>query len=112
MALTINGIDILKQYCNGVIERADHHADNVNAIALALIGGVIWKASEDVVVKEYAGSPANVLWMIVNGKRYCFSFNHSTWVIDVREDSIRGKVLASFDNNTTVNDVRTFFKSL
>lgn len=112
MALTINGIDLLKQYFGGVMGRADHHADNVNEITLALIGGVIWRATEDVQVKEYDGAPANILWMTVNGKRYCFSFNHSTGNIEVKENSMKGNVIRTFNNTTPISDVKAFFESL
>lgn len=111
MALTINEIDLLKKYFSGVIERADHHADNVNEIAFALIGGVIWRAT-DIKVKEYGGATANILWMIVNDKRYCFSFNHSSEDIEVKENSINGNVIATFSNNTSIGEVKKFFESL
>lgn len=112
MALTINGIDLLKKYFSGVIGRADHHADNVNEIVFALIGGVIWRATEDIQVKEYDGAPANILWMVVNTKRYCFSFNHSSGNIEVKENSIKGNVIATFSNSTPIGDVKKFFESL
>lgn len=112
MALTINGIDLLKKYFSGVIGRADHHADNVNEIAFALIGGVIWRATEDIQVKEYDGAPANILWMIVGDKRYCFSFNHSSGNIEVKEKSIKGNVITTFNNSTPISDVKKFFESL
>lgn len=112
MALTINGINLLKKYFSGVIGRADHHANNVNEIALALIGGVIWRATEDIQVKEYDGAPANILWMVVDTKRYCFSFNHSSGNIEVKENSIKGNVIAVFNNTTPISDVKSFFKSL
>lgn len=112
MALTINGIDLLKKYFSGVIGRADYHADNVNEIAFALIGRVIWRATEDIQVKEYDGAPANILWMVVNTKRYCFSFNHSSGNIKVKENSIKGNVIATFNNSTPIANVKKFFESL
>lgn len=112
MALTINGIDLLKKYFSGVIERANHHANNVNEIALALIGGVIWRATEDIQVKEYDGAPANILWMVVDSKRYCFSFNHSSGNIEVKENSMKGNIITVFNNTTPISDVKKFFELL
>lgn len=112
MAVTIATISLLQEYLAGVIARAEHHAPNVAQIALALIGGVIWKATGDIEVREYKGRPANILWMPVNDKRYCFMFNHNTWIIEVRESSSQGKTLATFDNNTPLVDVMDFFKKM
>lgn len=112
MAITIATIGLLQEYLDGVIKRAEHHAPNVIEIAFALIGGVIWRATGDIEVREYNGSPANILWMPVNNKRYCFMFNHNTWVIEVREGNSRGTTLASFDNNTPLSDVTQFFRDL
>ncbi len=38
MAKTINDLEILQAYIRGVISRADHHANDVDEIALALVG--------------------------------------------------------------------------
>ena len=112
MAISIPKVDLLQQYLNGVIMRVEHHAPNVIHIAFALIGGVIWKATGDIVVREYNGSPANILWMPVKDKKYCFMFNHNTWVIEVRERTSNGKILASFDNNTPLAEVYDFFSKI
>lgn len=112
MALTIEGIEILKTYFNGVMERADHHAENVNEIALAIMGGIIWKSTGDIQVKEYSGTPANILWMWVGEERYCFAFNHETGNIEVREGSIKGPAIQEFNNGTPISEIRQFFKGL
>jgi len=41
MALTVTEIEELRSYRNGVTNRTDHHADNVNEIALALTGAIL-----------------------------------------------------------------------
>lgn len=110
MAITVKDIKALKEYFNGVMDRADHHADNVNEIVLALIGGVIWRAEGNFIVREYAGTPANILWMDVNGKRYCFKFNHDEDRIDCLEGGHTGEVIESFDNNTSMAEVKKFFE--
>ena len=43
MAQKIEQIKILKQYIKRVLDKADHHAENVNEVILTLIGAVIWK---------------------------------------------------------------------
>lgn len=112
MAIEINKIEALNEYFNGVMNRADHHADNVNEVVLALIGGVIWRAEGQFEVKQYGGAPANILWMHVNGKRYCFKFNHETWKIECLEGGHNGNILASFDNQTSLFAIKDFFAKL
>lgn len=43
MAKQVANLTDIQDYFEGVMSRANHHADNVNAIILALIGCVIWK---------------------------------------------------------------------
>ena len=58
------------------------------------------------------GNMANALWVHISGERYALSYNHKTRQIEIREDSMRGDVLASFDNSHTAGDVRQFFALL
>jgi hypothetical protein len=56
MALTIDTLRRLNEYITGVMDRADHHGQNVNEIALAIAGAIIWKVTdEDVQVRTYSG---------------------------------------------------------
>lgn len=112
MSITINKIEELKNYFDGVMNRANHHADNVNEIVLALIGGVIWRAEGNFEVKQYGDAPANILWMYVNDNRYCFKFNHMTAMIDCCEGGHNGNVIASFDNQTPIAAVKAFFEKI
>lgn len=112
MALTINGVQQLKTYFEGVMNRADHHADNVNEIVLALIGGVIWKSGDDVQVKQYNDAPANILWMYCNNQRYCFTFNHETGDIEIKAGSMKGEIIQTFNNQSAITDIKSFFNSL
>ena len=112
MAITINKIDALKEYFKGVMNRADHHADDVNEIVLALIGGVIWRAEGNFEVKQYGGAPANILWMIVNDTRYCFKFNHESGRIECLKGGHSGALIREFDNSTSITEVKNFFTNL
>ncbi len=112
MAITIDKIGALKEYFNGVMNRADHHADGVNEIVLALIGGVIWRAEGEFEVKQYNEAPANILWMYVAGERYCFKFDHNRGTIDCCKGGHNGEVIQSFDNSTTISEVKDFFARL
>ena len=39
-------IDVLRDYLNGVVGRADHHAEGVNEVVLAVAGGVVWRKDD------------------------------------------------------------------
>lgn len=113
MAISINSLNILQQYLQGVLDRSDHHAKNVEGISLTLIGAIMWKSDiSKIEVREYDGRPANMIWFEVNNKRYVLNYNHSTGLIDLKERTNSGSVLASFDNSTTYEQVISIFKNL
>jgi hypothetical protein len=113
MAITANDVDVLHRYANGVMGRADHHAGEVKGIALALLGGIIWRGEPgSVEIKQYAGELANVLWVQIGGKRYALAYNHKTKKIEIRDRTTSGAVLHSFDDQTPAPDVEAAFRAL
>ena len=114
MALSVTEVEQLRQYIKGVMARADHHAGSVKEIALALVGAILWRKDDEGAIKvmERDGETTNVLWVAIGGKRYAFSYNHSTGLIEMREGSIQGKVLHTFSNATTLNAVYSIFGAL
>lgn len=110
MATTIQNIETLRAYLSGVLDRANHHAQNVNAIALAIAGGIIWRTTDNIKVMSREGEMKNVLWLQVGNRTLCFAYNHSTGDIEVREGSVQGTVIRSFNNTTPIADVKTFLK--
>lgn len=67
MAITAEDVATLHQYAEGVIERAHHHATDVEAVFLTVLGGVVWRADPgSISIKQYAGKLANVLWFSVS----------------------------------------------
>lgn len=95
------------------MDRADHHAGNVNEIALALAGAIVWR-KDDTPIRVMArdGEMKNVLWVSINSVRYALSYNHETNQIEMRRGSTQGTVIASFDNTTPLVDVKEFFEAL
>jgi hypothetical protein len=112
MALTITTLTLLNEYINGVMNRADHHGQNVNEIVLTLAGAVIWRATQDVEVRTYNEETANILWLTINGHRYALAYNHQTCNIEIRDRSQNGNVLATFNNSTIATDVKAIFGKL
>jgi len=96
------------------MERADHHANEVEEIALALAGAIVWKKDEDrdIEVMQHQGDTKNVLWVYIKGNRYTFSYSHSAKAIEMREGTTRGSVLHSFSNQTKLSDLHAAFESL
>ena len=102
MPLQVNDVDTLKTYIEGVMHRAGHHAGNVDGVALALAGAIVWKKDADPIeVMEVAGSTKNVMWVRFASQRYAFSYNHDAKAIEVRRNSTQGPVVSSFSNTST-----------
>lgn len=114
MALTVTEIEDLRAYISGVMDRADHHADQVNEIALALTGAILWRKedSEPIKVMAQHGETKNALWVRIGGVRYAFSYNHVSGQIEMRQGSTQGTTLHTFNNSTSLADVRRIFESL
>lgn len=113
MTRAISDISILQDYLRGVVDRAEHHAPNVNEVALVVAGAIVWrKDAAPLRVLERDGEMKNVLWVEISDRRYALSYNHTTDAIDVREGTIRGPVLRSFNNATPPREVKSFFADL
>jgi hypothetical protein len=113
MPKQVTDIDVLKKYFQGVMDKANHHAQNVNEVILPIVGGVIWRKDDEALeVMEREGEMKNVLWFKVGGTRYAFSFNHDTNEIELRQGTTQGNVIASFSNTMTNNNVKQVFERL
>ena len=112
MAISINSIETLQHYLSGVLDRAEHHAGNVEGVSLALLGAIIWKSDGEIEVREYNGRPANMLWFWVGQNRYAMTYNHQTGQIELKERTHKGGVLHSFDNSTTYREIIEIFRNL
>jgi hypothetical protein len=112
MPQTVSDIATLQEYLQGVVMRADHHANTVDEVALAIAGAIVWRTDGDLVVRTYAGKMANVLRVWISGNQYTLVYNHKTGTIDVREGKLNGPALRSFTNANTAREVKDFFASL
>lgn len=113
MPKVVSDVEILRTYLSGVIDRAEHHAGNVDQVALGLVGAILWqKDDEPIEVFERQGEMKNVLWVRIRGKRYAFTYNHLTESIEMRCGSTQGHLVESFTNATTLNHIKTVFETL
>jgi hypothetical protein len=112
MPQTIASVDVLQNYIQGVMARAEHHANNVDEVGLAILGAVVWRKVGDIDVMTREGNMTNVLWVRIGGNRYALSYNHQQGCIEVRDKNTQGRVLASFTNANTAAEVKQFFATL
>lgn len=108
MATTVTEIEVLRQYIGGVMARADHHANGVDEVALALIGAILWRKDGDQEIKVLV----NVLWVYIGGARYAFSYNHDSGEIEMRDGSTQGPVKHTFSNAVDAASVKAIFETL
>lgn len=109
----VTDVDVLRDYLRGVLDRADHHAQNVNEIALAIAGAIIWRKDDtplEVMIRE--GEMKNVLWVKIRNQRYALSYNHESGEIELRDGSTSGNVVGTFSNATQLTDVKRIFGAL
>jgi hypothetical protein len=105
----------LHTYAQGVMKRSHCHAKNVENIALALLGGVIWRHKPGTVhVRSHNGSTANILWWTskMTGSNFALAYNHNSDEIELRNRSLSGSVLHTFTNATPLVDVLRTFETL
>ena len=94
-------------YFSGVMDRANCHALNVNRV-LPLLAGVVLNhvdMKNGLQARTYRGDYANIAWVIHNGNRYAFTYDHESEQIILRERTLRGKELTRFDNSDDFDEV-------
>ena len=109
---TITTLDEFQVYLNGVMRRAVHHAGSVSQVILVMASAVIWRKEGKIRIRAQLGEFKNSMWVYIGGNRYAISFNHKTGQIEVREKNLLGRVLRSFDNSNTTEEVFLYFRDL
>jgi len=114
MAMTLKTIQDLHQYFIGVVNRAEHHAQEVEEIIYPLLGMIVaYKDNKtDIEVWSTNDNPGNILWAFFNGTRYAFRYEHEPISIEIRKESYKGDLVHIITNNTTLHQLRDIFKTL
>ncbi len=113
MAITAKDVQQLNEYATGVMFRAQHHAGRVKGSALTILGGIIWRADPDTIrIREYAGNPANMLWIKIAGRDFAFRYEHTTGQIEIRDGSQKGAILYAIDDTMPVADIQAILAAL
>jgi hypothetical protein len=92
MPIQLNDIETLQDYTVGLMARAEHHAKQVRAIILAMLGGIIWRVDPgSIEIRYHDGNLANALcWNSRSGGKYACTYDHSAGAIEIRDRSGRG----------------------
>ncbi|MDR0375595.1 MAG: hypothetical protein LBH85_07725 [Treponema sp.] len=48
----------------------------------------------------------------MKGKRYAFRYDHEYGNIEIREDSVKGRLLHKINNKNTIADLKAIFQAL
>ena len=113
MSQSVEEVSELQAYLRGVLNRADHHADNVNEVVLTLVGAILRrKDPEPIRVMTKQGQTGNVLWVNMSGRKYAFSYSHASGKVEMREGSLQGAVAHTFSNADSPADVKKIFAAL
>ncbi|MCY1220227.1 Integron cassette protein [compost metagenome] len=104
--LTTNGQ--IDSYIASVITEANHHAPQVEHVIQPLASAVRARLgpNDTIDVYERNGVVARTCWVRIAGARYCFSYDYTNHVIDLRERSLQGNLRFAFDNGTAAAQIR------
>jgi Integron cassette protein VCH_CASS1 chain len=110
--MTKNDAEILHQYAAEVMHRGGSHASQIKGVALALLGGIIWRGDGGSLKLTQPHWPTLVLELEVDGHGYSFTDNFATGEIELRHRWQAGAALHSFGNDTPVEYVQAVFRGL
>lgn len=108
MARRLTDDAVIDQYVLKVIKDAHHHAPNVVAVVMPLSQAVRSRLNltvDKIEVYERNGQTARTCWITIQQKRYVFTYNHSTGKIDLKNRSLQGPVLHTFENDTSQAEI-------
>ena len=104
-------IATLRAFVAHVVERAEQNVNQIIPVTLAVVGGILWRATPGSVELQQidsAGQPC-VLWASFDTRRMVFSYNHMTAIIELREDNLDGHPLHKFSYRALQIDIEKFF---
>ncbi|MBX3027052.1 hypothetical protein KF840_19280 [bacterium] len=109
-----DSIAVLRQYVTGVMDRVNHHALPMAAVATHVLSGVVLRADQgSLECREYAGRPANVLRFSVTGQPYALRFRHGPDRVELLKGRETSKhVVATFVATDSVDRVLGTFEQL
>jgi hypothetical protein len=114
MPIRANDVETLHDFAVSVMARAGHQANQVRAIILALLGGIIWRVDPgSIEIRFQDGGRPNVLrWVSITGHEYACTYNRGTDQMEIHDRNDRGSVQHTFSNATPIAEVERIFSTL
>lgn len=114
MPQQVDDVSTLQDYLQGVVNRADHHGDNVRYVVIALVGAIVLHKDREQSIRVFTreGVTGNVLWVYIGGSQYAFAYDHHDNCIVVRRGTVHGEVLERFTNASSIPDILSAFERL
>src|SRR5580658_9191686 len=114
MPVQVDDITELQNYLAGVVQRANHHGQNVRHVVLALVGAIVRYKDPNHSIRVYAreGATGNVLWVHIHDSQYAFSYDHESDSVVLKRGTTQGQVIANFTNATTIPQIEQIFEGL
>jgi hypothetical protein len=111
MHTRILDIRVFQEVVGALIREAAHNGSALGEILGALAVCIAFhKVPETEIELVRTGSLSTLTWVHVGGGRYAFAFDHAGGdCIQVKRGGTQGQVVATFDNNSSLNQVRQFF---
>lgn len=112
MGLIINNIDQLQWYLIRISRRAIHH--DFSELILALAGAVVMFKDPDtqLEIQTYREVSSDVLFLIISGATYVVVYDYQQEAVEVKQDSIHGRIVANFTGDTPVSKIFQIFQDL
>jgi len=114
MPIRADDIETLHDFAVGMMARAGQQAQQVRAIALAILGAIIWRAEPgSLEIRFRQGNLYNLLcWDSVSGKKYLCAYNQDRGEIELHAAGIQGSPLHTLTNTTPIEEVERIFSTL
>jgi hypothetical protein len=114
MPIRANDVETLHDFAVGVMARAGRQTTQVRAIALAMLGGIIWRVDPGSIEIRFQdqGRSNDLRWVSVTGYEYSCTYNQRTDQIEIRDRNGHGSVLHTFSNATPIAEVERIFSTL
>ena len=114
MPIHADDIETLHDFTIGFMARGQHEASKVRGIALAILGGIIWRVEPgSIEITPGAGNVGNALrWISVSGREYVCTYSRHTDQLEIRDQNSASAVLHSFTNETPITDIERIFSTL
>ncbi|MCF6316588.1 MAG: hypothetical protein L3J30_09960 [Marinosulfonomonas sp.] len=102
MARKLNSKTETDKEFNRIEKEAGHHAIHLNPMLRDLYDYVISRINfgrDQIEMYERNGNLARTTWVTHRGKRYVFTYDYDNKCVDLRDYSIKGTTLESFDGS-------------